>query len=324
MERDFPLPCVCQKTPPFPSVFKSPKSYNTINGLSKAINEGLTIGTEVAILEFGASHKHDIDKLIRFIKPDIALVTNVLPQHLETFKCVENIMEEKFKLLKSSDVAILNTDIIDTILPDKIKKVTIGSKRNVDYKIENCIVDENGCAFKINGVSFVSSLVGKCNCENLLLSISTCLFLGIDIKRLALSVKNLKSVENRLEIKDIKYQDKNIKIINDSFNSNIKGFTNALEVMSFYKGKKVIITPGIVEGGKRRAELNGFIAKKIMETKTDVYLIESNVTKYYIDDFVKRGYDYTLFTSFVESFTKAKENYDVILVENDISDIYKY
>ena len=304
--------------------FMTPKSYNTVMGLCKAINEELNDKTEVAILEYGASKKGDIDELLKVVVPDIAIITNVLPQHLETFKSVENIMEEKFKLLKAGKVAILNTDIIDTILPENVLKITASSKKDADYIIKNVKIDEKGCSFNLNGIDFSSKLLGKCNYENIILAVMVALYFNLSPNNLVYNVKNLECVSDRLEIFEESVNGRNVTIINDSFNSNIKGFKNALEVVGYYKSdKKAIITPGIVEGGKKEEELNGIITKEIVKCNINIYIVKSKVSKYIASELNKLDYNYLEFDSFLEAYNLALKSNDVVLIENDISDIYK-
>ena len=83
--------------------FMTPKSYNTVLGISKSINHDMNKFTEVAIIEFGASHNGDIKKSLRVARPNISLITNISIQHLETFKTVDNIIKEKCLLMESSE-----------------------------------------------------------------------------------------------------------------------------------------------------------------------------------------------------------------------------
>src|SRR5690606_7307390 len=73
----------------------SPKSYNTLMGISLMINNDATYSDEVLILEMGATHTGDIQKLVNLTNPHYAIITDIGPQHLETFKTIENIINEK-------------------------------------------------------------------------------------------------------------------------------------------------------------------------------------------------------------------------------------
>lgn len=301
--------------------YASPKSYNTLMGLCRFINEEVHIGTEVLILEYGASHKGDIEKLVRFIKPDIGIITNVLPQHIETFKNIETIKKEKEKLLRNSRVCIYNSDILSiNNLNNLVIKI---GKKNSDLLVSDVVIDGSGSCFMINGIKYQTSLLGKCNYENILLAIACSLYIGIDINEIIDKVKNLEQVENRLEIKKV-YNEKEIIIINDSFNSNIEGFKNALEVLSFMEGlNKVIITPGIVECGKLEKVITEEVVENILKYNMDVFLIESTTSKKIAKMLSDNEKQFIKFKVFQDAYQKAlSEKYDVILIENDVSDIY--
>ena len=115
----------------------TPLSYNTPLGIARSINETMNVKTEVAIFEFGASHKNDISKLLKIVKPNIGIITNILPQHLKTFKKIENVFNEKLKLFKNSDICIYNSDVISPIVDKEKKVITISKQKIAKYKLSD-------------------------------------------------------------------------------------------------------------------------------------------------------------------------------------------
>ena len=304
--------------------FKTPKSYNTPLGIARAINEGLMKKCEIAILEYGASHKNDISKLLKIKKPDIGIITNILPQHLQTFKKIENVFSEKLKLFDNSTVCVYNSDIISPLIKPNRDVVTISEYKKGKYNLNVVSVDNNGLKFKINNYLFESSLIGRCNLDNLVLCIITCNYLKMSFNDIYNRVKYIKSVDSRSEIKNVTYNNRNIKIINDSFNSNIKGFKNAIEILKQENSnQKVIITPGIMECGKKSKEINYSIGLLLGDCDFDVFIIKSKELKYIKKGLEEKKKDYKIYENFIESYNDAVENYNVILIENDIPDIYK-
>ena len=92
------------------------------------------------------------------------------------------------------------------------------------------------------------------------------------------SIEALTPVSNRLSYKKVN----NIHIYDDSYNSNIKGFINAINVLKSTNTKKIIITPGIVDAGSEEEKINTEIAKIINESNIDeIYLIKNKATIYY-------------------------------------------
>ena len=138
-----------------------------------------------------------------------------------------------------------------------------------------------------------------------------CKALNIDDKHIISNINKLKNVDHRLSISIYH----NWTIIDDSYNSNLKGFINALEELSNYDTFKVLITPGIIENPLANKELINYINKH-----SDLVLITSN-----IDVFNKLN-NKLFFNSFNEAFSYLKNNYYdkklTILIENDLPDIY--
>ena len=95
--------------------YATPKSYNTLMGVSLAINRDLAddYRTEYFISEMGAYVEGEIDRICQLTPPDIAIVTEVGPQHLERFGTLENVQKAKYEIVKNlppDGVAVLNWD----------------------------------------------------------------------------------------------------------------------------------------------------------------------------------------------------------------------
>ena len=83
------------------NVLATPESYNTTMGNVKVIREMLNKDHEVLISEMGARYRFDIQEICDFVKPKIGLITSIGPQHLESFKNIDNIVKTKSELLDS-------------------------------------------------------------------------------------------------------------------------------------------------------------------------------------------------------------------------------
>ena len=173
-------------------------------------------------------------------------------------------------------------------------------------------------------------MLGRNNLLNLLFAILIANYLGLNFNYLERRVKTIENVTNRLNVKRIN----NIVIINDGFNSNYNGFVDALEVLSTYlknkdycngRTKKFVITAGIISGGEFIEEYNQKIAKIILEKADECYLVNSVVSKYIKEVFDQNLYEYHYIESFKEGYLEILSRNDVaiVLIENDIPDIYK-
>lgn len=308
------------------AIQKTPKSYNTINGISKFINQDLKKYTKYLILEYGASYKKDIKKLCNYLTPDYSIITNIGFNHLKTFKSRENIIKEKMTLLESTKVlCVINND--DTTITDYIngktfkpKIIKVGFKSDSDYLISDVNITKDGTSFKLNEKPIKTNLLSKHAVYNL--SFAYAMFEQLNLRK---SSENLaedcffkfSQTPNRLEVK--KSLNKNI-IIDDSYNSNYHGFSDALDILNLYDNK-ILITPGIVEAGSR---VNQDICNKIIEVCDKVIIIKSNTGKVIYDKLIDLGYQNVEIASSIKealSLVMGLEN-QTILIENDLPDLY--
>ena len=90
-------------------------------------------------------------------------------------------------------------------------------------------------------------LIGTHNVSNICLAVAVAFRLGLTPAEIAAGVNRLKPIKHRLETVPT---DKGFTIIDDSFNSNVNGTIAAMEVLDHFSGRKIVITPGLVELGK--------------------------------------------------------------------------
>lgn len=118
------------------NVLASKLSYNTPMGLSKTINEELNENHSIFIAEMGARYKNDITELVELAKPEIGVLTEIGQVHLETFKSIENIVNEKFKIIINSKIGFLNID--NDYIYEKLKEsLLLTNERNNKKLNEN-------------------------------------------------------------------------------------------------------------------------------------------------------------------------------------------
>lgn len=302
------------------NVLMTPKSFNTLNGVLLTINTLLKPYHNVLILEIGLDKKGGIDKFLKFLPIDIALVTSIGAQHLKTFKSIKNIANEKNKIfITAKKYSIVNIDnsYIDSSKSNCEKIfVSTAKKSDISIKIIEESLQNTKFSLQIYNESFVlsSNLIGKHNYENLACAIGVAKALDIDNKVITQVISKLKNVEHRLSL--IKTND--WTIIDDSYNSNPIGFFNAVELFKNIKNLKVIITPGIIEKNNDD-ELDKKIAYQLIKNFDLIILINNPSFSHLIDKKIS-------FYTFKEAYNYLKENYSeqslTILIENDLPEIF--
>jgi UDP-N-acetylmuramoyl-tripeptide--D-alanyl-D-alanine ligase len=133
----------------------------------------------------------------------------------------------------------------------------------------------------------------------------------IDIEKIKSKVSKLESVPHRLQKVEVGGK----VIIDDSFNGNIEGMIRSYELIKGYKGRKIIVTPGIIEGDK---EMNKKIAKKINEV-FDIAIITGEANRKVLSQNIKIEKiilkDKTKLEKILTEITKKG---DLILFSNDL------
>jgi UDP-N-acetylmuramoyl-tripeptide--D-alanyl-D-alanine ligase len=247
-------------------VYKTPRSVNTIAGIVLDVNRDLPLDTQIYIAEAGARQTGDIAEITLFLEPEYCVLGSVGEQHIEYFKTLDNIIHTKMEILQSpkmkrgfvhESVPIKEYDTI-TKFPDNLN-VTMSNLDGIWFDI------------LINGEQqhFHAPILGSFNAINLTAVILVAYELGMSIDEIKIAIKDLPQVEHRLQ----KIEAGGKIIIDDSFNGNLEGMLEAINICTHHEGRKVIVTPGLVES---TSEANILLANEINE-KFDFAIITGSL-----------------------------------------------
>ncbi len=246
------------------NTLKTPESFNTPMGVTITVRNHLKPTHEYFICEMGARRVGEIAELCGIANPHDGIITSVGPQHLETFRSVENVVKTKFELADSISALgkiYLNGDneLIRKKSADYTNAVTYGIQAHNDYRAEDISVSDRGTEFTVitpDGKScrYTTKLLGEHNVQNILGAIAYCHgSAGISLEKLVLPVKRIAAVPHRLQLLDT---GGDICYIDDAYNSNPNGCRAALNVLGLFDACKILVTPGMVELGAKQEELN--------------------------------------------------------------------
>lgn len=311
-------------------VLMTPGNLNTTLGVVRTIRENLKPTHEIFVCEMGATKPNDIKEICDIVKPKHGIITSIGPQHLESFKTIENVITTKFELANSlpeEGLLFLNYDN-EYIQKNKDKHEIISygiENKKVLFKATNIKGNNEGLSFKVNNIKFTTKLIGKHNILNILGALAVSNEMGIKLTDLVEKVRRLEPVSHRLELKEVK----NRIIIDDAYNSNPVGSKYALEAMNDFKGIKILITPGMVELGEQENEFNYQFGKQAAEICDYVLLVNENQSKFIYQGLVDNKFNKKkifVFKTFNEAYNKLneldKEGKLIVLIENDLPDQY--
>lgn len=307
----------------------SPRSYNTPLGLTKAIND-LDDNCKIFVAEMGARKRYQIDELCRLTNPTNAIITNVSPAHIESFGSVENIYKTKKELsdyCKGTVIFNIDNEYVKKMYDErKLSKISVSTRQNADYFASDIKFDLSGSSFTLHvgdkKYEVHTRLIGEHNVLNLTLAIA-CACLYDDIENILPKIENVKAEPHRLEL--IKNQN-GVIIIDDSYNASADSIRVALEVLKSIGTRKIIASPGMVEGGKMQYDINyhfGAAAGKFV----DYFIIVNDTNKKAISDgLLSVGFENILYAKNLAIaqgiFTKLLRAGDCLLILNDLPDDY--
>jgi UDP-N-acetylmuramoyl-tripeptide--D-alanyl-D-alanine ligase len=237
--------------------YATPRSVNTLGGVMKDVNDDLPADTEVYVVEMGARGEGDIAEITTFVNPHYVVVGKIGPAHIEYFKTMENIRNTKMEAWIHESAMVKPESNIHTFG----EKVNLDIRANIPapkYVIENVEATLDATSFTLDGVRYSASILGAFNAMNLAAAVLVAKTLGLNDEQIQEGLSTLKAVDHRLQRIDAGGK----VILDDSFNGNIDGMMASFDLVSTYKGRKVVITPGLVEVDDA---LNVQVAKKADE-----------------------------------------------------------
>jgi UDP-N-acetylmuramoyl-tripeptide--D-alanyl-D-alanine ligase len=235
------------------NVYATPRSVNTLGGIIRDVNESLPADTQVYVCEAGAREIGDIYAIAQLLHPQIVVVGKVGPQHLEYFKTLERIQRTKLEIIHSNRLqkAFIHTSVTDephekvTFFGDNIHNLN-ATLEGIDFDLE---IAGEACRFH-------TDVLGGFQSININAAILIAQEMGMSPEEIVSAVAKLKSVEHRLERIDAGGK----IILDDGYNGNIDGMLEGIRLCSLHGGRKVIVTPGLVESTE---ELNSELIRAI-------------------------------------------------------------
>lgn len=313
----------------------TPDSYNTPMGITITVRNMLKPIHQVFVAEMGARQTGDIKELCDIVQPKIGILTAIGPQHLETFGSIENVANTKFELidaLPADGLAVLNID--DEIIAERaealtVPKLTYALDKPADFTAKNIELTAQGMKFTLatpgGEQQITTRLLGRHNVYNILAAAAVACHLGLSLAEIARAVAQVPPVEHRLAMKNAG----GFTIIDDAFNANPAGAHAAVDVLAAMPGgRKMIITPGMVELGSEQERLNRefaeYAAKKldfvvIVGKKQSAPLVAGVQAAGLPDDRYMVAENLNEAAAFMRGWVRHG---DYVLFENDLPDSY--
>jgi len=253
-------------------VHQSPKSFNNNIGLPLTLLAA-EADDQIVIAELGSNHPGEIAHLTRIAAPDIAVVINVHPAHLEGFGDLQTIIQEKLSIsegLTPDGVLIINADfdqLVSACRAKGTKFVTFGKSDGSGYQAHNISYEASASRFTVDCTEVYLPLPGPGNVENALAAWAVCSQFGLAIDDFAQAVKTLSPASMRAELLQIG----TLTVLNDCYNANPASMRNALDILTGLdparKRRLVFICGDMAELGQQTERLHTELGTSIAQAK---------------------------------------------------------
>jgi UDP-N-acetylmuramoyl-tripeptide--D-alanyl-D-alanine ligase len=260
-------------------VLKSEGNFNNHFGLPLMLLK-LEPEHDVAVIEMGMSHAGEIRALAKIAQPEIGVVTNVAPVHLEFFDSLAGIARAKYELVESlpaSGTAVLNADdeYVSQFGRDfKGKVITYGMHATADVRAENVqSAGAQGSKFDVVTATgrdaAMLHLVGEHNILNALAAVSVGLARGLTLSEAVAALATLAPADRRGQVLQLG----NITVINDCYNSNPKALNAMIDALAAMPaGRRIVVAGEMLELGSAGEELHRAAGQHVAGRKVDALL----------------------------------------------------
>lgn len=226
------------------NVHATPRSVNTFKGIIADVNNNLAFGTDIYIAEAGARMKGDIAEIATLLNPQVGIIGEIGNAHIEYFKSLETIAKTKFELLESARLEKVFVHEKNTLPKDSSQSRYIQTYplplRNVQTTLESTRFE-----MQLHGewIEFETYILGRFNVDNIAVAIMVAHHLGMKPATIQKFVKKLTPIPHRFNLSISNGK----TIIDDGFNGNLNGMLEGIRLCGLYQGRKVIVTPGLIE-----------------------------------------------------------------------------
>jgi len=277
-------------------VLKSEGNFNNHFGLPLMLLK-LEPGHDLAVVEMGMSHRGEIAALAKIAHPEIGVVTNVAPVHLEFFESLAEIARAKYELIEAlppGGTAVLNADdeyVAQFGRDIKGKVITYGFASTADVRAEK--VEQRGPAGSVFDVVIggcreraILPLVGNHNIPNSLAAVAVGLQRGLAPSEAVAALASLVPADKRGQVVQVG----NITVINDCYNSNPKALDAMVDALASMPARRRIVVAGeMLELGPAGPDMHQHSGEHMAEKKIDVVVGVRGLAQQIVDAAKQKG-----------------------------------
>lgn len=307
-------------------VLKTEGNYNSQLGAALTV---LRLKDHSAmVIELGMSKLGEISKLTAFVKPTVAVITNVGTAHIGILGSRKNILKAKLEILeglKSGGKVVINNDndlLHEWNMRDNnvYNVITYGMENISNYMAQDVVLKEDGSTYNINikGKKYdvKVGIGGNHFVLNSLSAIAVGRIFNINMEEILEGIASFELTKKRMQVERI---ENNVIIINDCYNANYDSMKAAIEYLAAIKDTlKVAVLGDMLELGEFSEKLHRDVGKEVSKNNIDILITVGNEAKKIADEAIKQGLDKVYVfdnnNEAIELLSKIKQNGDVSIL----------
>ena len=238
---------------------------------------GLTHQHDIGVFELGANHQHEIDYTSSLIQPDIALINNIAPAHLEGFGSIDGVASAKseiFNHMSPNGVAVINAD---DDYADFIKKKTqhlnqlcYSTHKKTQIHASQIQADATGCAnfilhIESQSCPIILKVPGRHQVDNALAAAAMAHAAKVPLELIKQGLEQASTASGRMQLHQLNH----LLLVDDTYNANPKSVKAAIDWLHEREGSSWLILGDMGEMGSDNTSWHQELGNYAKEKQVD-------------------------------------------------------
>ncbi len=275
------------------SIHKNKGTQNNLIGVPLTLLE-IHSKHDICVIEMGTNRIGEIRQLTQIAEPNVGVITNIGPAHLEFLGDLKGVYKEKIELIKKLShpgIAVLNKSDIYLGKLSRVRSKPLffyGINQECDFRATEITYKGGAISFLFNGIHEIEIKHSALhNVSNALAAISCGLIFGLDISEMKERIQSFDSPDMRL--KEIKLKD--CVVFDDSYNSNPQSLKQAIDVLcrQSQAARRILVMGDMLELGKKSEEFHAYFGTYVSKKPVDILVTTGEFSKFAADTAKKSG-----------------------------------
>jgi UDP-N-acetylmuramoyl-tripeptide--D-alanyl-D-alanine ligase len=283
----------------------------------------LSAAHRFAVIEMGANRPDEIGYLSRLAHPQVALITNAGPAHLDGFGDLRGVARAKgeiFQGVNPGGAAVLNSDDPNFTywcdLAGELQVIDFGLARPAEITADSLVISTEGSHFSLitpmGKVEVQLPLPGRHNVLNALAASAVAITLGLGLDEISMALATLPPVPGRLQLRR---GIGGVRLLDDTYNANPASLKAALELLTKFPGEHLLVLGDFAELGEEAAALHRAMGRQARAFGVNRLYTLGHLSAFAAEAFGKRALHFLEQQSLLAALQEEQHSNATILIK---------